>query len=56
MKKCVKYIKSHLHLYYYIPNKTDEAEIKRKNVSKESLGWWKLSDNKFANGSHDCTN
>ena len=29
---------------------TDEAEIKRKDVSTESLGWWNLSDNNFANG------
>lgn len=39
--------------YYYISMlniETDEAEIKRKDVSTESLGWWNLSDNSFANG------
>lgn len=39
--------------YYYISMldiQTDEAEIKRKDVSTESLGWWNLSDNSFANG------
>lgn len=39
--------------YYYISMlniENDEAEIKRKDVSTESLGWWNLSDNSFANG------
>mgnify|MGYP006939736595 CR=1 FL=1 len=29
---------------------TVEAEIKQKDVSIESLGWWNLSDNSFVNG------